>query len=52
MTEQQIKKYMAKFVCPRCVDNMKYNNPNMIDCAYRQNNDEHLCKKAKGYEKV
>ena len=46
MTEQQIKEFMNEKICPKCFKKLKKKNPHMIDCAFRYNNDEHLCDKA------
>lgn len=41
--EQLAKQFVRENICPKCLEQMKKDNPKMIDCAYRHNNDEHLC---------
>lgn len=41
--EQLAKQFVRKNICPKCLEQMKKDNPKMIDCAFRHNNDEHLC---------
>lgn len=41
--EQLAKQFVRENICPKCLEQMKKDNPKMIDCAFRHNNDEHLC---------
>lgn len=50
--EQRLKVLVRKNDCTNCLKKMKKEHPNMIDCIFRYNNDEHLCEKAEKYEKV
>lgn len=47
MTEQEIKRIMRDSKCPECLKELKRKHPNMLDCIFRHNNDEHLCDTAK-----
>lgn len=46
MNEQERKAFVRKNYCPKCLEKMKKENSQMIDCAFRHNNDEHLCEYA------
>lgn len=48
-SEQLIKVLVRKNECDKCLKKMIKKYPNMIDCIFRHNNDEHLCDKAKKY---
>lgn len=48
--EQLLKKLVSEHECPLCMKMMRKKHPNMIDCAFRHNNDEHLCDKAEKYK--
>lgn len=50
--EQLLKKLVSEHECPLCMKMMREEHPNMIDCAFRHNNDEHLCDKAEKYKGV
>ena len=41
--EQLAKQFVRENICPKCLEQMKKDNPKMIDCAFKHNNDEHLC---------
>lgn len=51
MNEQMIKDFMRDKICPNCLSLMIKEHPKMLDCAFRHNNDEHLCPKANRLKK-
>lgn len=47
--EQLLKKVLREHECPLCLKQMMDKYPKMLDCIFRHNNDEHLCKRAEKY---
>lgn len=41
--EQLAKQFVRENICKECLERMLKSNPKMLDCAFRHNNDEHLC---------
>lgn len=41
--EKLAKQFVRSNICEKCMPKMLEANPKMIDCAFRHNNDEHLC---------
>ena len=48
--EQWLKVTVRANDCDDCLKRMQEENPNMLDCPFRHNNDEHLCKHAEKYK--
>lgn len=41
--EKVLKDFARQKVCPDCFSRMKNNNPELQDCPFRYNDQEHAC---------